>query len=213
VDFDQTANVKKNTAYSTLVAQIDPTVRAAIDVASAVGTWDLEADERGRPLLVLRIRDQFNGQCSAAFAPDELRHQQHLASRLHLLKGSLLRVGHWRGQLKLLFDNIRQWCQALPGGAYVQEEPIVMREEQSGENEASGLRITGNGQTMLVEPVGLWIVGADGRVDLRGTGGPFTLLYSQQGQGWFYLPNSLPLATHPLTKELCLQLAEACLNG
>jgi len=213
VDIDQTVNLKQNTALSALVAQTDPIVRAAIDVATAVGTWDLAADERGRPLLILRIRDQFNGQCSAIFAPDELRNQQHLASRLHLLKGSLLRVGHWRGQLKLLFDDIRQWCQALPGGAYVQEESIVMREEQSGEYEASRLRITSNGQTMLVEPVALWIVGADGRVDLRGTGGPFTLLYSQQDQGWFYLPNSLPLATYPLTKELFLQLAEACLNG
>src|SRR5207302_1013610 len=110
----------------------------------------------------LRLRDQFNGQCSAAFAPDELRNERHLASRLQVLKGALIRVDHWLGQLQALYGNIRQWCQALPGGAYVQEEPIVMREERSGEYEASRLLISSNGQMMRVEPVALWIVGADG---------------------------------------------------
>jgi hypothetical protein len=213
MEIHQTASLKQNSALSELIAHIDPAVKAAVDVATAVGTWDLAADERGRPLLVLRLRDPLNGQCSATFAPDELRNKQHLASRLHALKGALLQVGEWRKQLQQLFDNIRQWCQTLPGGAYVQEEPLVMREERSGEYEASRLIITSNGQTMRVEPVALWIVGADGRVDLRGIGGPFTLLFSQQDGGWFYLAETLPIATYPLTQELFLQLAEACLNG
>jgi len=88
-----------------------------------------------------------------------------------------------------------------------------MREERSGEYEAARLLITSNGQMMRVEPVASWIVGADGRVDLRGIGGPFTLLYSQQDGGWLYLRETLPMEMYPLTQELFLQLAEACLNG
>jgi len=213
VDIHQTANLERNAEYSALVAQTDQSVRATVDVATADATWDLAPHERGRPLLVLRLQDQLNGQCSAAFAPDELRSEQNMGSRLHSLKGALVRVGHWREQLRLLFGNIRQWCEALPGGAYVQEEPILMREERSGEYEAARLLITSNGQLMRVEPVASWIVGADGRVDLRGIGGPFTLLYSQQGGGWLYLRETLPMAMYPLTQELFLQLAEACLNG
>jgi hypothetical protein len=213
VDVNQTENLKQNAAYSALVAQTDPTVSAAVDVATATASWDLATDERGRSLLVLRLRDQFNGQCSANFAPDELRNERHLASRLHALKEALIRVGHWREHLKLLFDNIRQWCPALPDGAYVQEEPILMREERSGEYEAARLLITSNGHMMRVEPVALWIVGADGRVDLQGIGGPFTLLYSQNDGGWFYLRETPPLKTYPLTQELFLELAEACLHG
>jgi len=213
VDIHQTANLERNAEYSALVAQTDQSVRATVDVATADATWDLAPHERGRPLLVLRLQDQLNGQCSAAFAPDELRSEQNMGSRLHSLKGALVRVGHWREQLRLLFGNIRQWCEALPGGAYVQEEPILMREERSGEYEAARLLITSNGQLMRVEPVASWIVGADGRVDLRGIGGPFTLLYSQQGGGWLYLRETLPMEMYPLTQELFLQLAVACLNG
>ena len=69
------------------------------------------------------------------------------------------------------------------------------------------------GQTMEVEPVACWVVGADGEVDLQGIGGPFYLLYIQKDGGWFYLPNSPPVVTHPLTEELFLELAEACLHG
>ncbi|MGO8898436.1 MAG: hypothetical protein ACLQU5_08800 [Isosphaeraceae bacterium] len=213
MDIHQTEALERNAEYSALVAQTDQSLRATFDVASADATWGLAQDERGRPLLVLRLRDQLDGQCSAQFAPDELRNEQHLGLRLYSLKGALVRVGYWRGQLRLLFGNIRQWCVALPGGSYVREEPILMREERSGEYEATRLLITSNGQTMRAEPVASWIVGADGRVDLRGIGGPFTLLYSREGAEWCYLRETPPIEMYPLTQELFLQLAEACLNG
>jgi hypothetical protein len=213
VEIHQTPSLKQKAEYSALVAQTDQTLRATVNGASAVATWDLAADDRGRPLLVLRLRDDLNGQASAAFAPDELQSMRHLESRLHKLKGALVQVGHWREQLRLLFENLRLWCQALPRGADVQEELITIREERSGEYEVSRLVIRSDGQVMWVEPVALWIVGADGRVDLEGVGGPFTLLYSQQDGAWVFLRETPPLATFPLTQQLFLQLAEACLHG
>jgi hypothetical protein len=203
----------QNAELSALVAQKEPAVVAAIDLATAVASWDLTADERGRPLLVLRVRDQLGAEGSAVFAPDELRNERHLASRLTALKGAVLQVGHWRGQLRVLFDNIRQWCQMLPGGAYVEEVPTILREEPSGEYEATRLVITSGGRTMQVVPVALWIVGADGQVDLIGIGGPFTLLHSRKDAGWSFLRETPPITTYPLTQELFLELAEACLNG
>jgi hypothetical protein len=214
VNIDQAVNLRLNALLSTLVAQKDAVLNSVIDVATAEGIWELGADERGRPVLTLRLRDQFNGQCSATFAPEELQNDAHLSSRLYGLKEALIRVGHWRGQIQRLFADIRQWCQNLPGGAYVQEEPIIIREERSGEYDATRLLITRDGHTLRVEPIATWIVGADGRVDLKGMGGPFTLLYSQQDGGWFYFPDTFPrVKPLPLTDALFLQLAEACLDG
>jgi hypothetical protein len=213
VEIHQTTKLKQDSTLSALVAQADATVKAAIDVAAAVGTWDVSADERGRRVLVLRVRDQFEGQCSATFAPDELRYERHLASRLHPLKGALVQVSQWQRLLQQLFDNIRQWCEALPGGANIEEEPIMMLEEQSGEYEVSRLVVVSNGQTMLVEPVALWNVGAEGRVDLKGTGGPLTLIYLQKEGEWYHLAQMPPITTSLLTQALFLELSEACLNG
>jgi hypothetical protein len=66
---------------------------------------------------------------------------------------------------------------------------------------------------MQVVPISAWVVGADGRVDLRVIGGPFTLLYSQRDQGWFFVQNTYPMKLSRLDQDLFLDLAEACLNG
>lgn len=213
MDIHQTATLEQNAPYSALVAQKSDLLNNVIDLATTEGIWELTEDDRGRRLLRLQLKDQFNGQCTGEFAPEELKNAVHLTSRFHALKGALLRVGHWRSQLQQLFDNIRQWCHNLPGGAAIQEEPIVVREERSGEYMVSRLTITSKGQTMRVEPVAAWVVGADGRVDLKGTGGPFILLYSQQDDSWSYFQNNYPTAASPLTEVLFLQLAEACLHG
>ncbi len=209
----QGPNLKQHKTYSSLVAQKNALLEGVLDLATAEGAWELDKDNRGRPLLLLRLTDQLNGQTTAAFAPEELQNDAHLSSRLRGLKGALLHVGHWRGQLQQLFADVRRWCQGLPGGAYVQEEPMVVREERSGEYEVTRLIVSSKGQTMRVEPVALWVVGADGRVDLKGIGGPFTLLYFQQDGGWAYVQNGPPAVTMPLTEGLFLQLAEACLDG
>lgn len=213
MNIHQTATLEQNPAFSALVTQKNDTLSANIDLATGEGTWELAADQYGRPILRLRLRDQFGGQGTADFVPEELQHEAHLTRRLHSLKAALLYVGQWRDRLQQLFTSIRQWCQQLPGGAFIQEEPLTLREERSGEYEVSRLLIFSGGQTMRVEPVAAWVVGADGRVDLKGLGGPLVLLYVQQDGGWFSLQNQFPMAMSPLTETLFLQLAEACLHG
>jgi hypothetical protein len=180
----QTDALAHDSSYSALAARQEPLLKGAIDLDTAEGTWDLGKDDRGRPLLVLRLRDAFNGECTAAFAPDEMGNDSHLASRFRDLKGALLRVGQWRGQLQALFATVRPWCLGLTG-AHVREEPMCLSEERSGTYEASRLLVTSNGRTMRVQPVAAWVVGAEGRVDLKGVGESFTLVYSRdRGGGW-----------------------------
>ena len=212
MDVQQTAPLQHNTEYSKLANGVDPIVKNTIDLATGVGVWDLGVDERGRPLLNLRVRDQSDGQGSAEFAPDELRLERHLAKRLHDLKGGVIHVGKWRGQLKRLYADIRQWCRTYPEELFIREEPVILREERVGEYEAPCLVINSGNDSMRVEPIAAWVVGADGRVDLRGIGGPFTLLYSQREDQWRCVRNGFPFRADILTQELFLDLVEACLN-
>ena len=206
----QTPGLLQSPEYAALVTKADPLVASYLGpTASAI--WDLVNDERGRPLLKLKVVDPFSGPGTWNFAPDELRNERHLSSRLGDLTDSLVRTGVWRKPLDDLFSSIREWSQGLPG-AYIQEEPMTYR-DGNGMFEASRLLVTSEGLTMQVEPVGSWVVGADGLVNLNGLGGPYMLLYSQRDGGWFYLPDTTPAQTVPLTQELYLQLAEACLHG
>jgi hypothetical protein len=213
MDVQQSPALNQNPEYSELLNGVNQLVTNEIDLATASGRWELSADEWQRPLLTLRVRDQFQGQGSANFAPGELRKLQHFTSRLHELKGAVVRVGHWRSQLASLYASIREWCNDIPGEPFVQDEPAVLREARSGEYEVARLVISRGVQVMKVVPVGSWIAGADGRVDLTGVGGPFTLLYIQKDNGWFYYQQTYPYKLFPLTREVFVDLAEACLDG
>jgi hypothetical protein len=210
MSIQQTPGLLQSPEYAALVTKADSLLASELG-QTASATWDLVNDERGRPLLKLKVDDPFSGQGTWSFAPDELRNERHLLSRLHDLKGSLVRTGVWRKPLDDLFSSIRQWSQGLPG-AYIQEEPMTYR-DGNGMFEASRLLVTSEGHTMQVEPVGSWVVGADGLVNLNGLGGPLTLLYSQKDGGWSYIPKTIPAQSIPLSRELFLELAAECLHG
>jgi hypothetical protein len=53
--------------------------------------WDLTNDERGRPLLTLRISD-WTGSATTAFSPVEIGNLSHIEGRLNRLWGDLLQV-------------------------------------------------------------------------------------------------------------------------
>jgi len=179
-------------------------------VAGASAQWDLARDDFGRSLLVLRLRDLF-GQSEGEFAPDEVSHVDHMAFRLNDLLGALHTVARWKSDLRELYDRIREWCRDLPA-LYIAEDPVILREMRSGSYEVTRLRINSSGRAMTVEPVGAWIVGCDGRVDLDGPAVHLRLLFHRD-RGWSWVDNTLPFTLRPLTRELFLRLAEACLNG
>jgi hypothetical protein len=212
MNVQQTPGLQQNADLSALVNQRKDVLEAMIgqQVAGASAIWDLTADNRNRPVLVLHLRDAHKGQCEGRFSPDELRNVPHLSARLADLKAALTRVGQWLGLLDRLYADVRQWSQTLPA-AYVEELPVTLHEQRSGPYEATMLRVSSNGKTMTVEPVAAWVVGADGRVDFKGVGGPFTLVYSQPA-GWCYVENKPPLTFLPLDQALYLDLARACLD-
>lgn len=208
----QGPTLRQHAEYAPLVARAGAMVDSVIDPVSAAGTWDLESGEGGRPRLILRLRDDAEGQASAAFDPSELTTPAHFNRRVMALRDAFLRLKRWRAEVRRLFATISEWSEALPGGASLREEPITIHEKRSGPYEMSRLVIMSGGASMSVEPVAAWVVGADGRVDLKGNGGPFTLVYSR-AEGWRCVLDTFPVVKTPdLTKELFLELAHACLH-
>jgi hypothetical protein len=92
-----------------------------------------------------------------------------------------VRVKDWLKRLDALFGEIRRWAWA--NGWKVEDgAPVPMREElmerfavpESGQPSLS-LRSV-EGAEIWIKPKGLWVIGANGRVDLYSRKGAFTLV-------------------------------------
>ena len=88
---EQTATLQADVALAGLVRDTDQLLKSELQQYSRAATakWDLQHDERGRPVLLLTLRDPF-GFASDHFAPDELHNQQSVNARFHSLVGTLL---------------------------------------------------------------------------------------------------------------------------
>lgn len=91
------------------------------------------------------------------------------------------RVDDWLGRLNALFRKTEQWA-AEQGWAVSRADAVPMNEElmrQQGVSPAEQpvLRIDGpEGGYALFKPKGLWVIGANGRVDLYTSKGAFILV-------------------------------------
>jgi hypothetical protein len=193
------------------VAEKDRLLETVVD-GTTTASWDLAKDEKGRPILLLDLRDQSRGEAQARFAPDELANEAHLSARLSSLKGALQRVSGWNKELEKLYADIRSWLTVWQPPPYITEETKVVVEEPSGPYHVPMLRIERGDKSMAVEPIACWVVGADGSLDLQGPGGPMTLLLMKQDGGWFWVDDRRPYKLQPLTPELFRDLAEACME-
>lgn len=90
------------------------------------------------------------------------------------------RVDDWLCRLDQLFDGIKDWAEQH--GWTVSEGTVPMNEEPM---QAVGIRPRGQpvvtlknqtGAVVYVKPKGLWVIGANGRVDLYSPKGVFVLV-------------------------------------
>lgn len=87
VDPDISADPALAAAIQRATPILESVVEASADLVRA--EWGLGRDERGRPLILLRLSD-FTGSVVGHFAPDELSMPGHLRIRLYRLWGDLL---------------------------------------------------------------------------------------------------------------------------
>lgn len=129
-------------------------------------------------------------------------------------------IEQWHAALDSLYDQIQiwtsdpDWLSQLGTPVEIKRNTITLHEDRSGPYDAEELILSYQGRHMKVRPKARWVVGADGRVDLIGTEGPFILLWDQARDGWFYLSDrdwmvqDLRLLDGPLFRrfaEMCLR--------
>lgn len=91
------------------------------------------------------------------------------------------RVADWLSRLTLLFNGIRDWATRA-GWTVEDDDPVRMSEEPMwaigmAERQQPALRLhNGAGLELWIRPKGLWVIGANGRVDLYSGKGAFILV-------------------------------------
>lgn len=179
---------------------------------SATAEWRKGTNWEGKPAAQLRLHDATGAQAGADLLPFEFLTPDKLEARFRDLRDALQVVRDWRAAVAQLFATLRPWCAALPGAPEVRESEIVVTERRSGSYTAPQLVVVRNHRAMLVYPVGAWVLGADGRVDLKGPGDRRMLHYSRATGSWCHVPNDAPYRELSLTEALFRELAEACFD-
>lgn len=81
-----------------------------------------------------------------------------------------------------LYTQVRKWIGGFDSNAEVTEEAITLREEPVEPYQAKVLVISrDNYKPVRLIPRGCWIIGAEGRVDLKSDLGTETLVYVSEG--------------------------------
>lgn len=90
------------------------------------------------------------------------------------------RIDDWGIRLRTLYASVQNW---LPAGWSVKSEPSMMMHEELMRTHdmparyVTALNLESNsGKSASLTPKGLWIIGANGRVDLRTPNGSYILV-------------------------------------
>ena len=84
----------------------------------------------------------------------------------------------WRKYLADLYGLIKGWMSDFVSKKLVKliKKQIKIYEEFSGEYNIDALELSFNGKTIFFEPIGTMLIGAKGRVDIKGKNGKVTLV-------------------------------------
>ena len=111
------------------------------------------------------------------------------------------RKQNWLRHLEDLHGLVRTWLQPLvhDGTVRCSTRPVSLEEDFIGEYQADALTLLIGNQSVAFHPKGTLIVGADGRVDVRGQRAVRTMVL--KGGKWFVVEQSPQLRTLPFTEE------------
>ena len=187
-----------------LAARVSRAESILADEVKLVGDakWDAFVDEDQRTVLQLRITDNAGGEATREFSPAELDpiQDRRFRERLRSIAEAVVQVGRWKADIRNLFDWIRESVANTTPPTTVSEGVSLAREEPSGIYEVPELFLYRNGRTVRAHAIGTWVVGAQGRVDLRSSEMNRILLFD--GQQWQLVPDDVHEPAVPLTKEL-----------
>ena len=97
-------------------------------------------------------------------------------------KSSEQRRDEYLSRVAALFNHAREWTRGFDPEATFTEESVTIKEEPVAAYQANVLVISRPGyKTVRLIPRGCWIIGAEGRVDMKSDLGTETLVYDSEG--------------------------------
>jgi hypothetical protein len=198
-------SLAQDDALTELVNSRSIVLQDEIPNATAKAEWDKQVDARGRPLLILALRDSFAGESTKTFAPVELEphYDQHLRERLRGMHGAMLRVGQSRARIAGLYSDIREWLATVQPPVLIDEYEVRLNEELSGPYSMPALSIRRGNRSIEVQPIAIWVVGAQGRVDIVGPTDRRILV--DDGQAWQIVTDDFQRYSLPLDANVFRQ--------
>lgn len=89
-------------------------------------------------------------------------------------------VEEFNHRLDALYTDVSSWCEEV--GLQTSVEEKINTEERSGSYETKKLHIIkATKKIATLNPMGIWVIGADGRVDLETDAGKEILVYWREG--------------------------------
>ena len=143
--------------------------------------WTAVEDDRGRKLYQL-IRRGFRETCIGTFTRDELERLSNQDFRDRVLVRDVerqrsedrqyieQRLTDWRHRIETLFATVESWIPQgffeVHRGSVTQPNEDLMRRYGVTPTEVPTLDLRRNGKRIAFVPSALWIIGADGRVNI-----------------------------------------------
>lgn len=197
-----------NGGLATLVQSLSPMMNAEFTMPGAKAEWGVRSIGPDRSVVTLLVSDSRGGQATKEFSPNELQNELLVRSRLDDLKGAVILVGEFKAKIEALFKTLEEWIRRLDPTVFIERRPLEVREQRSGSYETQVLRFSTGGSDFRVSPVGAWIVGADGRVDVIGPQDRVTLVVN--GNKWSRVFQTANPRLELLDETGFVQLLEEC---
>lgn len=109
----------------------------------------------------------------------------------------------WLNSIKEIYKEIEQWIGSFKkeGLLDIKEAPISINEDLIGQYETSKLLIVISGKLIEIEPIGTYILGSYGRIDIKGTKGHYMLVQPELGKWVFVKRRSLDMTRLDFTSD------------
>lgn len=185
-----------------------PLLQTELTMHGAKAEWDVRPIGPDRSVVALRVSDSTGGQATKEFSRNELKNDALVKSRLDDLKGAVIWVGGFKAKVEALFQSLEEWIRRFDPQVFIERRPLEIREQKSGSYDTEVLRLTTNGSDFRITPVGAWVVGADGRVDVVGPTDRVILVVN--GYDWFRVLQGSNPRLEQLDEQTFLQLLEEC---
>ena len=117
------------------------------------------------------------------------------------------RLREWRDAIEELIDQITRWCNELDW-LVERKEGKVLHEDLTGEYSVPVLWIQTPRGRVIVEPVALYLVGVEGRVDIYAWPSLAKVILVDFDQGWRILTEDRVELDQPWSREVFEQVVK-----